>query len=139
MAINCPICGESFKDGRGLHGHLRFKEDLSGEELEETFQQAKDQSASKEGEDPVLQHVKRVALHHVITPLKDIKNIRPTGKMGSPWTDLDLEGGGLFGGSGEKEVAEQVLSELEERLENEKEQAGKELNSVLRKEIKQRA
>lgn len=30
----CTICGETFKDGRGLSGHLQFKHDLSGDEHE---------------------------------------------------------------------------------------------------------
>lgn len=41
MAIECPKCGEIFQDGRGLHGHLRFKEGLSGDELETVFEKAK--------------------------------------------------------------------------------------------------
>lgn len=28
----CPICGETFQDGRGLSGHLQFKHDLSGDD-----------------------------------------------------------------------------------------------------------
>ena len=39
--IVCPICGESFKDARGLHGHLRFKEGLQGEELKRVYEDAK--------------------------------------------------------------------------------------------------
>jgi hypothetical protein len=138
MAINCPICGESFEDGRGLHGHLRFKEDLSGEELEEVFQQAKDQSGGEEDEDILLQHIKRVALHHGITPVRVVQKIRGM-SGGSPWTDLDLESGGLFGQSDEKKMAEEMLRELEDRLEREKEKAGEELNSILQKQIKQKA
>lgn len=137
MAINCPVCGESFEDGRGLHGHLRFKEDLSGEELEETFQEAKDQSADEEEGDPILQHVKRVALHHGITPLEVVRKIRRPMATGSPWGDLDLQGGVLFT-SEEEQAAEEMLLELEDRLEKEKEEAGEELNSVLQKQIGQR-
>jgi hypothetical protein len=48
MSIDCPVCGESFEDGRGLHGHLRFKEGLSGDELERTFEEAKSKEARKE-------------------------------------------------------------------------------------------
>ena len=91
MAINCPICGDSFEDGRGLHGHLRFKEDLSGEELEQTFQKAQEQSADEEDEDTLFQQIKRVALHHGITPVEVIQKIRRPLVGGSPWSDLDLE------------------------------------------------
>jgi hypothetical protein len=138
MAINCPICGESFEDGRGLHGHLRFKENLSGEELEERFQEAKDQSADEEESDPVLQHVKRVALHHGISPLEVVKKIRRPMATGSPWGDLELEGGGFFSQSEEKEAAEEMLSELEDRLKKEREKVGEELNSILQKQIKEK-
>ena len=49
--MECPICGETFKDGRGLHGHLRFKEGLQGEELDEVYQEAKDmQDVREKGE-----------------------------------------------------------------------------------------
>lgn len=33
----CPICGQTFEDGRGLNGHLRFKHGLDGEEFEEAM------------------------------------------------------------------------------------------------------
>ena len=48
--MECPICGETFKDGRGLHGHLRFKEGLQGEELDRVYNQAKEMQASRERE-----------------------------------------------------------------------------------------
>lgn len=38
----CPICGESFKDGRGLSGHLQFKHSLSGEEHREMLDEGMD-------------------------------------------------------------------------------------------------
>lgn len=41
MALVCPECGDSFQDGRGLFGHLRWKEGLEGKELDETFEEAK--------------------------------------------------------------------------------------------------
>jgi hypothetical protein len=31
----CPICGETFQDGRGLSGHLQFKHSLSGDDHRE--------------------------------------------------------------------------------------------------------
>lgn len=31
----CPICGDTFEDGRGLSGHLQFKHSLSGGEHRE--------------------------------------------------------------------------------------------------------
>lgn len=31
----CPVCGDTFKDGRGLSGHLQFKHGLSGDEHKE--------------------------------------------------------------------------------------------------------
>jgi hypothetical protein len=138
MAINCPICGESFEDGRGLHGHLRFKENLSGEELEETFQEAKDKSGDEEEGDSILQHVKRVALHHGIAPVEVVRKITRPMVSGSPWGDLDLESG-VLAITDEEEAADDVLGELENRLEKEKEKAGEELNAVLQKQIKQRA
>ena len=48
--MECPICGETFKDGRGLHGHLRFKEDLQGEKLERVYSEAKEMQAARERE-----------------------------------------------------------------------------------------
>lgn len=35
----CPICQETFKDGRGLSGHLQFKHGLSGEDHEEKLEE----------------------------------------------------------------------------------------------------
>jgi hypothetical protein len=68
-----------------------------------------------------------------------VKKIRRPMTSSSPWGDLELEGGGLFSQSEEKEAAEEMLRELEDRLEKEKEEAGEELISVLQKQIRQRA
>ena len=48
--MQCPICGDTFKDGRGLHGHLRFKEGLQGEELKRVYNEAKEVRAARERE-----------------------------------------------------------------------------------------
>lgn len=36
----CPMCGETFKDGRGVSGHLQFKHGLSGDEHSEALEEA---------------------------------------------------------------------------------------------------
>ena len=38
----CPICGDTFKDGRGLSGHLQFKHSLSGNEHKEKMDEGMD-------------------------------------------------------------------------------------------------
>ena len=51
VMMKCPICGETFKDGRGLHGHLRFKEGLQGEKLDEVYERAKQMQKTREREE----------------------------------------------------------------------------------------
>lgn len=37
----CPVCGDSFKDLRGLNGHLRMSHGVTGDEHEEKMQEAR--------------------------------------------------------------------------------------------------
>jgi hypothetical protein len=41
--IQCPVCGDKFKQPQGLHGHLRFSHKLEGDELEEVYQRAQNE------------------------------------------------------------------------------------------------
>lgn len=44
----CPICEETFKDGRGLSGHLQFKHGLSDEEHREMLDEGMDRGEKSE-------------------------------------------------------------------------------------------
>jgi hypothetical protein len=41
--IRCPVCGDTFKQPQGLHGHLRFSHNLHGDELDEIYEKAQSQ------------------------------------------------------------------------------------------------
>lgn len=41
--IRCPVCGDDFSQPQGLHGHLRFSHELSGDELDEVYERAQQQ------------------------------------------------------------------------------------------------
>lgn len=41
--IRCPVCGDTFKQPQGLHGHLRFSHNLYGDELDEVYEKAQSQ------------------------------------------------------------------------------------------------
>lgn len=44
----CPICGDTFEDGRGLSGHLQFKHNLSGEEHREMLDEGMEKGESSQ-------------------------------------------------------------------------------------------
>lgn len=44
----CPICGETFQDGRGLSGHLQFKHSLSGDEHREMLDEGMERGESSQ-------------------------------------------------------------------------------------------
>lgn len=44
----CPICGDTFKDGRGLSGHLQFKHQLSGDEHREKLDEGMDRGQKRQ-------------------------------------------------------------------------------------------
>ena len=44
----CPICGETFQDGRGLSGHLQFKHSLSGDEHREMLDEGMEKGESSQ-------------------------------------------------------------------------------------------
>jgi len=44
----CPICGDTFKDGRGLSGHLQFKHSLSGDEHSEMLDEGMERGEKQE-------------------------------------------------------------------------------------------
>lgn len=46
--VTCPICKDEFKDLRGLNGHLRFKHDLEGEELDRVYGKAKEEQREEQ-------------------------------------------------------------------------------------------
>ena len=48
----CPICGDTFKDGRGLSGHLQFKHDLSGDEHQEKLGEGMDRGEKRQRRAP---------------------------------------------------------------------------------------
>jgi len=149
----CPECGETFSDGRGLNGHLRMAHGIQGEEHERMMDQALKEAEEREAEIGLSEEmffeggvektslttlVKRVALHHGITPLKAVKNIERGMKSGDPWDGLEYESGGFLRKSEGKKAAEAILAELREELEKEKEAAGEAMNDALNREIQRR-
>lgn len=48
----CPICGDTFKDGRGLSGHLQFKHGLSGEEHERELEKGMSRGEKRQAPAP---------------------------------------------------------------------------------------
>ena len=44
----CPICGDTFQDGRGLSGHLQFKHSLSGDEHREMLDEGMEKGESSQ-------------------------------------------------------------------------------------------
>lgn len=66
--LTCPECKETFQDGRGLHGHLRFKHDIYGEQLEKHMERAKEMARDRDEherearpQDPIMAAVERMA------------------------------------------------------------------------------
>lgn len=48
----CPICGDTFQDGRGLSGHLQFKHSLSGEDHREMLDEGMEKGESSQKRAP---------------------------------------------------------------------------------------
>jgi len=48
----CPICGDTFQDGRGLSGHLQFKHSLSGDEHREMLDEGMEKGQKAERRAP---------------------------------------------------------------------------------------
>lgn len=48
----CPICGETFEDGRGLSGHLQFKHSLSGDEHKRELDKGMDRGEKRQSAAP---------------------------------------------------------------------------------------
>lgn len=55
----CPICGDVFKDGRGLSGHLQFKHSLSGDEHRERLDEGMNRGEQRESVAPAEAQNKR--------------------------------------------------------------------------------
>jgi len=148
----CPECGETFSDGRGLNGHLRMAHGIQGEEHERMMDQALKEAEEREAKIGSAEEmffegdvektslttlVKRVALHHGITPVKAVEKIENGRKSSQPWAGLEYESK-YFGKSEGQEAAEAILDELKEELEKEKEAAGEAMNDALNREIRRR-
>jgi hypothetical protein len=109
----CTICGETFKDGRGLSGHLQFKHGLSGEEHERELE--KGMSRGEKQQSPAPSEVggrtgrsvrdRELELKGMLWEIEEkreeLKNQRPAGDVL-----------GIFGSS--KEIDSQ-LEELDQR------------------------
>ena len=147
MAKNpeCPVCGDVLSDGRGLNGHLRMAHQITGEEHQEIMDEALAEAEEKQGvssgdldaDSPLVKRIEEVALHYGITPPEVVRKIRRPMKKDHPWAGLDYEDRGFFS-SGEKELVEQVLDDVEKRLEKEKEKVGDAMNEALQREIDRR-
>lgn len=91
----CPICGETFKDGRGLSGHLQFKHGLSGDEHGEKLDkgmergQKQETLASEETRGKTIRERElelKGELSEIEEERKEVSTI-----LGMPLTDADKE------------------------------------------------
>lgn len=113
----CPICGDTFTDGRGLSGHLQFKHGLSGEkherELEKGMSRGEKQQAPAPSE--VGGHGGRSVrdrelelkgmLWEIEEKREELESQRPAGDVL-----------GVFGGSEEIDSQLEDLDQREERI-----------------------
>lgn len=91
----CPICGDTFEDGRGLSGHLQFKHGLSGDEHEEKLDkgmergQKRETLASEETRGKTIRE-RELELKGELSEIEEERKEVST-LLGMPLTDADKE------------------------------------------------
>lgn len=123
-SATCPACGDTFKDLRGLNGHLRFKHQFEKERVDELMDEAKrDVSERREAEgekpaDSVMLAMDRMVRAQDRKELAEdvLKRMKKKNFVGDRW-----ELGFLTSTIPEKEVAEEYVEKCEEELEEAKE------------------
>jgi hypothetical protein len=142
----CPVCGETFKDGRGVSGHLQFKHGLSGDEHREALDEAMSRGQDEESlegvrlegkvyQDSRMQAVEnlRVAMEQLERAEKRKEALRQssggsteiTGIAVSTWQEVKRE---------TREQIDEEISRMEERVEERK----KQLDQALQTEVDRR-
>lgn len=108
----CPICGERFKDGRGLSGHVQWKHSLSGEERDEVVQEGLERGRREEQPASDRSHVRSVRDRELEIKgmLWEIEQRRTQLKRGKPSADL-------FSFSSKSKEVQSKLDELDKREE----------------------
>lgn len=138
--LECPECDAVFTDGRGFQGHVRMSHQITGEELHEIVDRelskaeerskVQNLSVGSNAVEGIVESAKEVAMHHGMSPTDVIQEIRGPNDE-SPFGDLD--DGRLLGGmiGGIPEELGDLLDEVENRLEAEKEEAGDEMIGAI--------
>jgi hypothetical protein len=150
--IDCPVCGRTFKDGRGLQGHLRFKHELTGQAKDRAMQEAlaerdedpdqlvaelEDQGPKPPYRDTVMQAAEQV--REAKQRLREAKARRDA------ISDVSTRGGALSSLMGrdkhKREVKGDYLDRVDEEIEHwrsEVESRRDVLNNAIEKEAKSR-
>jgi hypothetical protein len=144
----CTICDETFKDGRGLSGHIQWKhQDLSEEEREELMEEGMSRgresaaggaaddlnTAALRYSDPVMQAVERVReakdrleeAEARMEALKESSGGTGLGPVGTPWMNVKRE-------------AKQRCKDEIQRREEEVERRVEQLNEAIQQEVNDR-
>jgi hypothetical protein len=113
----CPICGDTFKDGRGLSGHLQFKHGLSGEKHERELE--KGMSRGEKQQSPAPSEVGGRAGRSVRDRELELKGMlweiqEKREELESEKTPGDVLG--IFGSSKEVESQLEDLDQREKRI-----------------------
>ena len=120
----CPECGETFKDLRGLNGHMRFKHNLPAEEVNEIITEKKEAREREEAEipppepdQPVMMALDRLVRAESRRDAAEelLKAMKTKNFVGERW-----EIGFLTPTIPEKEVAKEYVERCEEEYENAK-------------------
>lgn len=135
-SATCPACGDTFKDLRGLNGHLRFKHQFEKERVDDLMDEAKRdvserrQAEGEKPEDSVLLAMDRVQRCKARRQeaKKVVKSAKRGGGMGAFPTSS------VFSSSIEEDVAEEYLEKCEEELE----EAQEALESAIEREVRRR-
>lgn len=148
----CPICDETFKDGRGLSGHIQWKhQDLSEDEREELMEEGMSRgresaaggaaddlnTAALRYTDPVMQAVERVRqakdrLEETEDRLKALNEC--SHGSGVPVGNLHM---GTKATKIVREAKQRCRDEIERR-EDEVERRVEQLNEAIQKEVNDR-
>lgn len=111
----CVICGDRFEDGRGLNGHLRFKHDLEGDELEEA--QRKGMERGRRDSKPARPEHGGSAGRSIRDRELEVKGLLWENRKRKEELEEKRSGFDPFGLTSNSEEIEEKLEELEEQEE----------------------
>lgn len=137
--VRCSECGDTFKDLRGLNGHLRFVHDYGKEELREALDEAKEVIAEREAIeamtvedlDPVMKAMDRL--------VRSKNRLDAAEEIFQKMKKKDVVGGRFEIGFLTPTIPERkVAKEYVERCEQEHEDAKKALEVAIEQEAEHR-